>query len=134
MKRILGIPRVRALLGAIAASGMFGIIGCGTSDGGPQTYVLDRDSNHVAVGALASIGPFSVPSGATIDYSIVDTPVGIGSDSLTSSIDPGGYTARSGSSISAATGPLPAGYYYLDVSCDNILDDCYFDDEGRATY
>ena len=131
MKRVLGIPGVCTLLGAFAASAL---IGCGTSDSGPQTYILDRDSNNVAVGALASIGPFSVPSGAIIDYTIVDRPVGIGADSMTSSIDPGGYAARSGSSLSASTGPLPAGYYYLDVSCENLIDDCYFDDEVRATY
>jgi len=131
MKRALGIGALGALVGAFALAGG---AGCGSSDSGPQTYVLDRDSNQVAVGALASIGPFSVPSGAIIDYFIVDTPVGIGSDNMTISIDPGGYATRSGASVSASTGPLPAGYYYLDVSCENLIDDCFFNDEVRATY
>jgi len=131
MKRALRISGLGVLWGAFVFAGG---AGCGTSDSGPQTYVLDRDSNQVAVGALAAIGPFSVPSGAIIDYTIIDRPVGIGADSMTSSIDPGGYAMRSGSSLSGSTGPLPAGYYYLDVSCENLIDDCYFDDEVRATY
>jgi len=131
MKRVLGISGVRALLGAVAVSIL---IGCGSSDTGPQTYVLDRDSNRAPVGAVLSIGPFSVPSGAIIDYTIVDTPAGVGDDSMTFSIDPGGYAALSGSSVSASTGPLPAGSYYLDVTCDNFVDDCFFNDEVRATY
>jgi len=134
MKRVHGVSGLQVLLGALALTGVTGAIGCGSSDVGPQTYVLDRDSNRVPVGSLVSIGPFRVPSGAVIDYYITDTPVGIGADSMTFSIDPGGYATRSGSSVSASTGPLPGGDYYLDISCENFVDDCYFDDEVRATY
>jgi hypothetical protein len=74
MKRVLGIPGVHVLRGALALSAASGVVGCGSSAVGPQTYVLDRDSNRVPVGSQISIGPFSVPSGAVIDYFITDTP------------------------------------------------------------
>jgi hypothetical protein len=123
MKRLLAVL-------ALAAAG------CGSSSSGPVTYILDRASgNSIPAGGAVSIGPFSVPSGAIITYSIVDTPVGIGDDSLTFAIDPGGYAAVSGPSVSGvSTPPLPGGYYSLDVWCDNFVDPCYFDDQVTATY
>jgi hypothetical protein len=122
MKRLLAVL-------ALAAAG------CGSSSSGPVTYVLDQDSNRVAPGVVAVIGPYSVPSGAIITYSIRDTPTGIGDDSMTFAINPGGYAAVSGPSVSGvSTPPLAAGYYSLDVSCDNVIDDCYFDDQITATY
>lgn len=111
------------------------LAGCGNSSSGPVTYGLDRDSNMVPAGAGLSIGPFSVPSGAFISYSITDTPVGIGDDTMTFAIDPGGYAAASGPSIRGISTPLlSAGSYYLDVTCDNFVDPCYFDDDVTATY
>jgi hypothetical protein len=111
------------------------VIGCGSSSSGPVTYTLDRGSNTVPAGAVAPIGPFSVPSGAIITYTIQDTPVGIGDDTMSFAIDPGGYAQVSGPSVAGvSTTPLQGGYYSLDVSCDNFIDDCNFNDEITATY
>jgi hypothetical protein len=122
---------MKRLLAVLALAGA----GCGSTSGGPVTYTLDRDSNRVAAGALAPIGPFSVPSGAIITYSVADTPVGFGDDNMTFAIDPGGYAAVRGPSVTGISTPLlPGGTYYLDVTCDNLVDDCYFDDEVTATY
>jgi hypothetical protein len=127
---MMSIKRCLVGLGLLALPGL----GCGSSSDGPVTYTLDQGSNQVPVGYVAPIGPFSVPSGAIISYSIRDTPEGFGADSMTFAIDPGAYAYLSGSSVTASTPPLPGGSYYLDITCDNIADDCFFDDQITATY
>lgn len=137
-------------------------VGCGgSSDGGPsggggggggttQTHI---PSSHVIASQQAevippntqvAIGPFSVPTGATVDYSIVDTPTGIGSDTMdvgivvdstASTSSPVAYGVRENvSSTSSTTQPLPAGSYDLVVQCMNLIDQCSFQAGIIATY
>jgi hypothetical protein len=123
----------RALL-ALASS--MALLGCGSStdNGGPVVYTVDSGNQRVPVGTGIDIGPFSVPNGTVFTYSITDSPSGVGADSLQASILPGGYASLQGASFSGTTPQLPAGSYYFDVYCNNIVDDCFFSDLVTATY
>jgi hypothetical protein len=93
---------------------------------------------------MLTLGPFTVPSGATVDYSIVDMPYGVGPDTMDVGVatnasaetaSPVVYGVQNNvASTSGATPPLPAGTYDLLVQCVNLVDNCVFDVTLNATY
>ena len=123
--------------------------GCGSSGGSgshPTTHALDSGQGQVPAGQSLAIGPFSVPDGATITYTITDTPTGIGSDTMdfvvaSDAMVQSGVTTIAGygvrndvSSTSATTVPLPSDDYDLVAFCNNLIDDCIFDAVMTAYY
>lgn len=129
-----------------------GLVGCGSSGSGPgggytpTVHSLDSGSGQVAAGEALAIGPWSLPSGATVTYTITDTPTGIGNDTMdfvvvSDAMVQAGVTTLAGyglrqnvSSTSATTTPLPADVYDLAVICNNIIDDCLFNATVTAFY
>jgi hypothetical protein len=124
---------------------LLALVGCGSS-GDPTVHsFLSNDPNTVPAGQSLGVGPFTLPSGATVSYSVVDTPTGIGNDSMDvgvvtdASFAGGGQLVAYGlmqgvSSTSGATPPLPADDYDLLVQCRNVIDDCIFNLTVSATY
>lgn len=120
-----------------------GVMACG-SGGATVHAITTNQSESTPAGTQLAIGPFSLPSGAVVDYSIVDTPTGIGNDSMdvgvavdatAASSAPTVYGAQTGvSSTSGRTQPLPADTYDLLIACNNIVDDCIFQATVSATY
>jgi hypothetical protein len=141
------------------------VVGCGSEGGGgtggsggtggagggggtpatPTAHTLASNQGEViATNTMVTIGPFTVPANATVDYTILDTPTGVGNDT----IDVGVATAASASTsspvaygimqnVSTTTGvtpPLPAGSYDLLVQCANLVDNCVFQVTLTATY
>ena len=136
---------------AIIGLGLMGLIGCGSSGGGPGTsqptiHTLDSGSGQVPAGDALAIGPWPLPSGATVTYTIIDTPTGIGSDTMDfvvasdAMVQAGvttiaGYGVRNNvASTSATTETLPADVYDLVAICHNIIDDCIFTATITAYY
>lgn len=124
-------------------------VGCGSGSGGgggPTVHTfLSNDPNSVPANQQLAIGPFTVPTGAVVNFSIVDTPTGIGDDSMDvgvatdASVLGGGQLVGYGmqsdvASTSGSTPPLPGGDYDFVVQCFNILDDCIFNLTLSATY
>ena len=144
----------RTLLGLVIC----GLIGCGGGSGGdgntggtggtrppePTTHLIDQQGFTVPAGQAIVVGPYTVPSGATITYQITDTPTGIGLDSMNVGIaigataqatNPTLFAAQTG--VSSATGTTPAlsaGPYDLYVACRNIVDNCIFDETVTGYY
>lgn len=125
--------------------------GDGTPGGGGSTGHVPTD--HVIVSGQAqdvpantqlATGPFDVPAGATVTYVLVDTPTGVGFDtmdvaiipsSMATSPSPVGYAVQQNvSSTNGTTPALPAGAYDLLVQCFNLADDCLFQATIDATY
>lgn len=134
-----------------------GLLGCGgTEDGGdplgggggqrPTTHVVDAGGGlrQAPAASYASIGPFTVPAGATATYAIADMAVGFGDDAMQAAIvpasmigsaNPAGYGVASFTgSGGATTEVLPAGAYGLYVVCANVTDPCVFTDDVTAYY
>ena len=125
------------------------VASCGTSDGSgggaPSSHQVEASNRRVTAGTLLAIGPFAVPAGGTVTYSITDMPTGIGLDTMdfvvAASFMVGGSSQINGyglkqnvSSTSSSTPPLPADNYDLVVSCKNIVDDCLFQTNVTAFY
>src|SRR5436190_11088188 len=124
------------------------LVGCGSSGGGSSatTHALDSGQGQVPAGQSLAIGPFSVPDGATITYTITDTPTGVGNDTMdfvvasdamvqSGATTLAGYGVRNGvSSTSAPPVPLPSDDYDLVSICNNIIDDCIFNATITAYY
>lgn len=140
---------MRKLLSALALVA----IGCGgtTNDNpGAAGYVATAhvitaaQTEQIPTNRQVAIGPFSVPSGAVVDFTIADAPIGVGFDTMDvgivtdASVDstaPVGYGIKENvSSTSGETQPLPAGAYDLLVQCANFVDDCRFQAGIVATY
>lgn len=129
------------LVGAMAC----GVAACGGGSVGPTIHTIaNNEPTSTPAGTQILIGPFSLPSGAVVDYSIADTPTGIGSDTMdvgvavdatVDSASPTVYGGQSNvSSTSGSSGALPADTYDLLVNCNNLIDDCIFDVTVTATY
>jgi hypothetical protein len=130
-----------ALVGAMAC----GLAACGGGGGGPVAHAIANDQpTSTPAGTQILIGPFSLPSGAVVDYTIADTPTGIGSDTMDvgvavdATVDSASPTVYGGqmnvSTTSGSSGALPAGTYDLLINCNNLIDDCIFDVTVIATY
>lgn len=135
----------RRILAVLGGAMFCGLGACGGGGGGPIVHVIANNEPHsTPAGTQMLIGPFSVPSGTVVDYSIVDTPTGIGSDTMdvgvavdatVDSATPTVYGGQTGvSSVSGSSPPLPAGTYDLLINCNNFVDDCIFDVTVSATY
>lgn len=129
------------LVGAMAC----GAAACGGGSSGPVIHTIANNAlTSTPAGTQILIGPFTVPSGAVVDYAITDTPTGIGSDTMDvgvavdATVDSAAPTVYGGqmnvSSTSGTSGALPAGAYDLLVNCNNLIDDCIFDVTVTATY
>jgi hypothetical protein len=126
------------------------LVGCGSGGGSdnnpaPTTHLLDQSAlRDIPTGQAVSVGPLTVPAGATMTYQIVDMPTGVGSDTMDTGIvtdataqaaNPTSFASETGVSSTEETTPsLAAGTYDLLVTCHNPLDDCTFTDTVTAFY
>jgi hypothetical protein len=123
----------------VAFLGCGGGGGSGTASVVPTVHDVDSGDQRAAIGTLV-IGPFTLPGGATVTYTIVDKPTGLGSDTMdfqiTSANGSGpAYGEKTGvSSTGATTSALPADDYALVARCRNIVDDCFFGETITAIY
>ena len=68
------------------------LVGCGSGGGSdnnpaPTTHLLDQSAlRGIPTGQAVSVGPLTVPAGATMTYQIVDMPAGTGSDTMDTGI------------------------------------------------
>jgi hypothetical protein len=124
--------------------------GCGSGGGSnnnpaPTTHLLDQSAvRDIPTGQTVTVGPLTVPAGATITYQIVDMPTGIGGDTMDTGIvtdataqaaNPTTFAYQTDvSSTEGMTTSLVAGTYDLLVACHNLLDDCDFTDTVTAFY
>ncbi len=125
--------------------------GAGGSGGTGGTFhqptvhaIANSQGENIAASQQVALGPFTVPTGATVTYYIVDTPTGIGSDTMdvgvvsnstVNSSSPVGYGVQQNvSSTSGTTPALPADTYDLLVQCFNLVDNCIFQATIDATY
>ncbi len=101
-----------------------GVAACGGGSSGPTIHTIaNNEPTSTPAGTQILIGPFTVPSGAVVDYGITDTPTGIGSDTMDvgvavdATVDSAAPTVYGGqmnvSSTSGTSGSLPAGAYDL---------------------
>lgn len=146
---------MRTTLVALLLCGLLGCGGDGTGGGGPlgggggsqpATHSIDEGGGlrEAAAASYTAIGPFSVPAGATVSYSLTDMPVGFGDDAMQAAIVPAsmiGSANPAGYGIATLTGSggqtteaLPGGSYELYVVCANVIDECAFDDVVTAYY
>jgi|SRR5580692_9310272 hypothetical protein len=137
---------------AVALLGCGGTGTGGTGTGGqgathtPSTHAIDMAQRHVTVNTSISIGPFSVPDGATVTYTVTDMPTGVAADTMNIAVASDamvqagttpltGFGVNNGvGSATATTVPLPAGAYDLVAFCNNLVDDCSFSDTITAFY
>ncbi len=132
--------RLWAMTGVLA----IGLVACGGEAGTSVHAIATNEPHSTPAGTEILIGPFSVPNGAVVDYSIVDMPTGIGDDTMdvgialdatADSASPTVYGGQSNvSSTSGSTQPLPGGAYDLWISCKNFVDDCILTASVSATY
>lgn len=120
--------------------------GTGGQTASPTVHLIDANGGLRTLKAeqVQVVGPFTVPDGATVTYTITDMPTGIGVDTMNAGIatdatvqasNPTAYGVAAGVSSTEQTTPaLPAGAYDLLVKCANLVDDCYFTDQVTATY
>lgn len=133
---------------------VFALIGCGGSSGTgtggpgytPTVHGIDSTNQRVAVNMSLSIGPFDLPMGGAVTYTITDMPSGIGNDTMNfvvvsdamvkgNSAQLSGYGVQTGvSSTHIVTPQLPADSYDLVAQCNNLVDDCLFNDVITAYY
>lgn len=135
MRKVIGVVLFVAM-----GCGDGGDGGGGGGGGGPTSHLIASDQPfQITNDEYLVLGPFPVPSGATVTYSVVDTPTGVGQDTFDvtavasdASVDAGTFDAIYGvregvnGSVSATTQPLPAGTYDFVALCGNIIDDCVF--------
>ena len=115
--------------------------GCHVSTNDDHTLV-SNDAVDIGPGDCVIVeGPFSLPSGASNDYTINDhgngdaMEVTIVDDTFASCDFSAGYgTDTTVGSFSGGTGSVPAGYYDFVVACDNAVDDCQFNLTWSANY
>jgi hypothetical protein len=133
---------------------LFGVaIGCGSGGGGGAVEVthtlVSNVPDSVAVGTCVAIeGPYDIGPGTT-DYNLVDTPTGIGSDTMEVVILPDSVYLSEGCNFTVSQtvidhqnvasdsgGPVSIDRddYDFVVSCDNSIDDCFFNLTWTATY
>ena len=126
------------------------LVGCGSGGGSdntpaPTPHLLDQSAvRDIPAGQTVTVGPLTVPAGATMTYEIVDMPTGVGSDTMDTGIvtdataqatNPTTFAPQTGVSSTEGTTPsLAAGTYDLLVACHNLLDDCVFTDTVTAFY
>jgi hypothetical protein len=135
---------VLVLIASIAGCGL----GTGTGDGGvseghvptPHTLVANAPQS-VPAGTQSGLGPFSLPAGATVTYTLADITgydtmnVGVVDASTLDGLYPVAYGAQNGVSNTSNTTPaLPAGSYALVVQCLDVLTSCSFYLTLTATY
>ncbi|HVV16972.1 MAG TPA: hypothetical protein VHH90_07185 [Polyangia bacterium] len=109
-----------------------GAVGCGS--GRVETIWVAGAPETVPAGVSACVeGPYASPSGASIEFDISDY---VGDDMDVSVVVGGGSCDATHAGIAPvsdpnwnfrttqSTGPQPAGYYELAISCYNIIDDC----------
>lgn len=113
--------------------------GCKAS--GQDHTLVSAVSEAVAPGSCVPIeGPFPVPSGATMDYTVVDIDdtddmdVAIIDDSLGCNLANGYGVNLDVASVSSGTGDLPDGNYDFVVWCHNLYSSCLFSLSWTATY
>jgi hypothetical protein len=136
------------LAGILIAAG----IGCGNTsnpavpDGStntPASHALDNGTYQVTKNYRGHVGPYTLPEGATITYTITDMPKGapdmmdvlVVSDDMIMLPSYIGYGVRAGvSSVTATTEPLPADTYDLAFFCNNTAVDCVLGYMLTASY
>jgi hypothetical protein len=149
MRALTLVALVVAVMGCGSGGGSGTPTGGGPGGGGtghqPVDHALATDApESMPAQTQLTLGTFTVPAAAIATYTIIDTPYGVGPDTM----DVGVATAASAqtsspvaygiqqnvSSTSGSTQPLPAGDYALLVQCVNLVDNCVFEVSLTATY
>ncbi len=138
----------RALFVLIALASGCGL-GNGSDDGGtsgdaqPRTAhtLVSNAAQAVPPGTQAGLGPFQLPAGATVTFTLADATgydtmnVGVVDASTLNGLYPVAYGAQNGVASTTGTTPaLPAGSYDLVVQCLDVLTACSFNLTLVATY
>ena len=123
---------------------LVGLAGCG---GGSTTRTLTSNFPvTIPAGYCGAVaGPYTVPAGS-MSFTIIDTPTGIGDDSMEAGIMFESDFAAGGCNFDLAIvddvgtgsvsdhGPIVAGTYDFVVGCNNIVDPCIFELTWTATH
>lgn len=132
---------MKIMASVVVLVAFLGCGGGGTASVVPTVHAVDAADQRLATGTTLSIGPFTMPGGATVTYIIVDKPTGIGFDTMdfqiTSSIGSGpayGERTNASSLPGVTTSALPADDYVLLARCRNFSDECFFGETITATY
>ncbi len=115
-------------------------VGCG-SPGATDYTLVSNVVEEVAPGDCVPVeGPYPIPSGASMDFSIVDfddtddMDVSVIDDAAGCSFADGYGGILNTASVSYTTGRVPAGNYDFVVHCNNIFSSCLFSLTWTATY
>ena len=115
-------------------------VGCG-SQGATEYTLVSNVSEAVAPGDCVPVeGPYRIPSGASMDFSIVDIDdtddmdVSVIDDAAGCSFADGYGGILNTASVNGTTGRVPAGNYDFVVHCNNIFSNCLFSLTWTATY
>jgi hypothetical protein len=129
------------------------VVGCGGGGGGPGpavvTYTLVSGvTDTVNAGDCVAVeGPYTVGNGS-MAFTLVDTPTGVGNDSMDIAFVADSIYAAAGCNFSASAPVysntnvindshsfgVPADSYVFVVGCNNIVDPCIFNFSWTATY
>ena len=137
---------MRATTSWAAALFLIGLVGCGGGGGAVTHTLVQNVPVDIPAGYCGSVaGPYAVRAGS-MGFTIVDTPTGIGDDSMEVGIMFESDFAAGGCDFNLAivddvgsgslsdSGPVAAGTYDFVVGCNNIVDDCLFVLTWTATY
>lgn len=115
--------------------------GCGSKSATALTPLVSNVNEAVAAGDCVPLeGPYTLPSGAEMSYSIIDADdaddmdVAVIDDAAGCAFSEGYGVALDVASVNARTGPVPAGDYDFVVHCNNLIYDCVFRLTWTASY
>jgi hypothetical protein len=125
----------------IAALGMATVLmGCGVNAGVEHSLVYNV-TEAVAAGTCVPVeGPYAIPSGASLDYTVVDVDgtdhmdIGMIDDARGCAFNSGYGVYLDAASLRAGADNVPAGNYDFVVGCNNFFNDCVFSLTWTATY
>lgn len=137
MKLVLSISTLAVMMAGCGGGGGGG----GGRVGAVTTVLVPTDSVQVAAGTCAPVeGPYSLPAGASTDFTITDIDntdymdVGVIDDAYACDFRYAYGAVLDTNSVRSGDDNLPAGYYDLVVRCTNAYYPCQFSVHWTATY
>ena len=130
-------------LALIAGAALWLFAGCAAKAGasGSTHTLVDGLSEQVSAGGCAAVeGPYAVPDGASMDYTVTDIDdtddmdVAIIADAAGCSFSAGFGVALDVASVKGGDDNLPGDSYDFVVRCNNGVLPCQFSLDWSATY